>query len=323
MGHLLNGAWTHDDVLVENANGLYVKKPSRFRNRISADGSSGYPAEAGRYVLYSSVSCPWAHRTAIFRVLKKLEGALDLIDTEQSPDGQGWAFVDGPHTVPGTDVQVNYLHEIYALGEPGCTTRVTVPMLWDSATRTVVSNESSEIVRMFNTEFAAVAEPTPDYYPPALRQEIDAMNGKVLTGVNNAVNGCGRSSTQEAYEQSLDLLFSTLDEFDEHLSRQRYLCGDAQTEADWRFYPNLIRFDPIYYVGYKCNLRRLEDYHHLSNYLRDLYRTPGIDSVSDVASMKRQVFSPAGPVGANGIVPRGPVVDLARPHDRDRFAIAA
>ena len=323
MGHLLNGAWTHDDVLVENANGLYVKKPSRFRNWIAADGSSGYPAEAGRYVLYSSVSCPWAHRTAIFRVLKKLEGAIELVDTEQSPDGQGWAFVDGPHTVPGTGARVEYLHEIYALGEPGCTTRVTVPMLWDSATGTVVSNESSEIVRMFNTEFDAIAEPTPDYYPPALRDEIDAMNEKVLTGINNAVNQCGRSTAQEAYEKSVDLLFGTLDEFEEMLSRRRYLCGDAQTEADWRFYPNLIRFDPIYYVGYKCNLRRLEDYHHLSNYLRDLYETPGIDSVSDVASMKRQVFSSAGPIGANGIVPRGPVVDLTRPHDRDRFAIAA
>ena len=323
MGHLLNGAWTHDDVLVENANGLYVKKPSRFRNRIAADGSSGYPAEAGRYVLYSSVSCPWAHRTAIFRVLKKLEGVIELIDTEQSPDGQGWAFVDGPHAVPGTGTRVKYLHEIYALGEPGCTTRVTVPMLWDSATGTVVSNESSEIVRMFNTEFDVIAQPTPDYYPPALRDEIDAMNEKVLAGINNAVNQCGRSTAQEAYEKSVDLLFATLDEFEEMLSRRRYLCGDAQTEADWRFYPNLIRFDPIYYVGYKCNLRRLEDYHHLSNYLRDLYRTPRIDSVSDVDSMKRQVFSSAGPIGANGIVPRGPIVDLTRPHDRDRFAIAA
>ena len=323
MGHLLNGAWTHDDVLVENANGLYVKKPSRFRNRIAADGSSGYPAEAGRYVLYSSVSCPWAHRTAIFRVLKKLEGLIELVDTEQSPDRQGWAFVDCPHTVPGTDRRVDYLHEIYALGEPGCTTRVTVPMLWDSATGTVVNNESSEIVRMFNTEFDAIAESTPDYYPPALRDEIDAMNEKVLTGINNAVNQCGRSTTQEAYEKSVDLLFGTLDAFDEMLSGQRYLCGDAQTEADWRFYPNLIRFDPIYHVGYKCNLRRLEDYHHLSNYLRDLYRTPGIDGVSDVVSMKRQVFSSVGPIGANGIVPRGPVVDLTRPHDRDRFAIAA
>ena len=323
MGHLLNGAWTHDDVLGEDAAGLYVKRPSQFRNRITADGSSGYPAEAGRYVLYSSVACPWAHRTAIFRVLKKLDGLIGLVDTEQSPDRQGWGFVDGPHTVPGSGRQVNYLHEIYALGEPGCTTRVTVPMLWDTATNSIVSNESSEIIRMFNTEFSGIADPTPDYYPAVLRDEIDAMNGKVLRGINDAVNGCGRSTAQDAYEKSVDLLFGTLDELEELLSGQRYLCGGSQTEADWRFYPNLIRFDPIYYVGYKCNLRHLEDYHHLSNYLRDLYQTPGIDSVSDVASMKRQIFQPAGPIGANGVVPRGPLVDLARRHDRDRFPAAA
>ncbi|MBT5047275.1 MAG: glutathione S-transferase family protein [Rhodospirillaceae bacterium] len=323
MGHLLDGAWSFDDVLVESEGGLYVKKPSQFRNWITADGSSGYAAEAGRYVLYSSIACPWAHRTAIFRVLKKLDGLIQLVNTEQTSDDQGWAFVDGPHTVPGTDNQVNFLHEIYALGDPGCTTRVTVPALWDSRTRTVVSNESSEIVRMFNTEFGAIAEPTPDYYPEELRSDIDAMNDKVLKGINNAVNGSGRSTSQEAYEQSIDLLFGTLDEMDGLLSRQRYLCGDKQTEADWRFYPNLIRFDPIYYVGYKCNQRHLEDYPHLSNYLRDLYQMPGIHGVSDVTSMKRQTFDPAGPIGANGVVPRGPVVDLTRPHDRDRFDKAA
>ena len=323
MGHLLDGTWTFDDVLTESEAGLYVKKPSRFRNRITADGSSGYPAQSGRYVLYSSVGCPWAHRAAIFRVLKKLEGAVALVDTEQSPDRRGWAFPDGPHTVPGSDRQVRYLHEIYAMGEPGCTTRVTVPMLWDGETGSVVSNESSEIVRMFNSEFAAIAAPTPDYYPAALRGEIDAMNETVLKGVNNAVNECGRSTAQEAYEQSVDRLFGTLDELDGLLAHRRYLCGDVQTEADWRLYPSLLRFDPVYYVGYKCNLRRLEDYRHLSNYLRDLYATPGIARVSDVAAMKRQTFSTAGPIGANGVVPRGPAVDLTRPHDRDRFAEAA
>lgn len=323
MGHLLDGAWSFEDVLVESEGGLYVKKPSQFRNWITADGSSGYPAEAGRYVLYSSIACPWAHRTAIFRVLKKLDGLIELVNTEQTSDDQGWAFVDGPHSVPGTDSQVNFLHEIYALGDPGCTTRVTVPALWDSKTRTIVSNESSEIVRMFNTEFGGITQSTPDYYPEALRTDIDAMNETVLKGINNAVNGSGRSTSQDAYEQSIDLLFGTLDEMDELLSRQRYLCGNEQTEADWRFYPNLIRFDPIYYVGYKCNQRHLEEYPNLSNYLRDLYQTPGIHSVSNVASMKRQTFDPAGPIKANGVVPRGPVVDLARPHDRERFEKAA
>ena len=323
MGHLSNGAWTFDDFLVESEAGLYVKKPSQFRNWISTDGSTPYPAEAGRYVLYSSIACPWAHRTALFHVLKKLDGIVELVNTEQDEGGQGWSFVDGPHTVPGTDQKVSYLHEIYALGDPGCTTRVTVPALWDSRTQTIVCNESSEIVRMFNEAFRDIAEPTPDYYPEALRGETDAMNDRVLKGINNAVNGCGRSTSQQAYEQSVDLLFTTLGELDELLSRQRYLCGDVQTEADWRFYPNLIRFDPIYYVGYKCNQRHLAEYRHLSNYLRDLYQTPGIESVSDVASMKRQTFAPAGPIGANGIVPRGPIVDLTLPHDREGLSAAA
>jgi putative glutathione S-transferase len=323
MGHLLDGKWSFEDHLSETATGKYIKKPSQFRNAITADGSSGHPAEAGRYVLYSSIACPWAHRTSLYRVLKKLEDIIPLVNTEQSPAKQGWAFVDGAHAVPGTDKTVNFLHEIYALGEPGCTTRVTVPLLWDSKTCTVVSNESSEIIRMFNTEFAAIAEPTPDYYPEALRDQIEVMNNKILDGINNGVNGSGRSKTQEAYEESIELLFTTLDEMEDHLSKQRYLCGDTQTEADWRLYPNLIRFDPIYYVGYKCNLRHLEDYPNLSNYLRDLYQTPGIESVSDVQSMKRQVFSANGPIGANGVVPLGPVLDLTRPHDRDRFANAA
>lgn len=327
MGHLSNGAWTFDDFLVESEAGLYVKKPSQFRNWISADGSTPYPAEAGRYVLYSSIACPWAHRTAIFRVLKKLEGVIELVNTEQDEGGrdegrQGWGFVGARHKVPGTSSEVSYLHEIYALGDPGCTTRVTVPLLWDSKTQTIVSNESSEIVRMFNQAFGDIAEPTPDYYPEALRGEINAMNERVLKGINNAVNESGRSTSQQAYEQSIDLLFSTLDGLDELLSQQRYLCGEIQTEADWRFYPNLIRFDPIYYVGYKCNQRHLAEYRHLSNYLRDLYQTPGIESVSDVASMKRQTFAPAGPIGANGVVPRGPVVDLTLPHDRDGLVAA-
>lgn len=323
MGHLLNGKWVFDETLVESEAGLYVKKPSQFRNWITADGSSGYPAEAGRYVLYSSIACPWAHRTAIFRVLKNLESVIELFDTEQTPEEAGWGFVGGPHRVPGTDTDVTHLHQIYSLGDPDATTRVTVPVLWDSATQTIVSNESSEIIRMFNSEFADIADPSPDYYPEALRDEIDAMNERVLKGINNAINGAGRSTSQESYDQSIDLLFGTLDELDALLSKQRYLCGDTQTEADWRLYPNLVRFDPVYYVGYKCNLRHLEDYPNLSNYLRDLYQTPGIDRVSDVASMRRQIFEPQGPIKANGIIPRGPVVDLARPHDRDRLSAAA
>jgi putative glutathione S-transferase len=172
---------------------------------------------------------------------------------------------------------------------------------------------------MFNTAFIGIAEPTPDYYPEPLRAEIDATNALVLKGVNNAVNGCGYSISQEAYDLSVKLLFDTLDGLEQRLSRQRYLCGEMQTEADWRLFPSLVRFDPCYYVGYKCNLRRLDEYHNLSNYLRELYQTPGIAAVVDIAGMKRNVFSKAGPIGSNGIVPIGPTVDYSRPHDRERL----
>ena len=323
MGHLLNGSWTMDDVLKEIQDGYYVKQPSRFRNFITADGSSGFKAEAGRYHLYSSVGCPWAHRAELFRMLKKLDGMIAVTDTSQSPDRHGWWFGGEGHRVPGSDRDVRYLHEVYTLADPDYTGRVTVPTLWDIERQTIVSNESSEIIRMFNSEFAAIAEPTPDYYPADLAAEIDVMNERVLTGVNNGVNRTGRSTTQEAYEESFELLFATLDELEALLGQQRYLCGERQTEADWRFYPNLIRFDSVYYVGYKCNKRRIEDYPNLSNYLREMYQTPGISDVSDVDGMKRNSFDIAGPIGANGIIPKGPELGLTRPHDRDRLKAAA
>ena len=318
MGHLLDGKWTDKDVLTENRNGLYVKNPSVFRHRVTADGSSGFPAQAQRYHLYAAVSCPWAHRAVLFRVLKQLEGVVALTNVAQTVGGQGWTF-EQDHIVPGTDRRVKYLHEVYALSDPTCTSRVTVPTLWDAHTCKVVNNESSEIIRMFNAEFAALAAPTPDYYPAALRAQIDETNAFVLKGVNDAINGCGRSFTQEAYAASFKLLFETLDALEERLGRQRYLCGARQTEADWRLFPNLIRFDPVSYIGYKCNLRRIEDYPNLSNYLRDLYQTPGIAEVCDIEGMKAGIFGPAGPIKTNGIVPIGPFIDHMRPHDRSRF----
>jgi glutathionyl-hydroquinone reductase len=293
-----------------------------FRHRISADDSSDFPAESGRYHLYAAVACPWAHRAVLFRTLKRLTPHVALWNTAQEVDGQGWSFGPQGHVVPGTDRRVRWLHELYAIAEPACTTRVTVPTLWDAVTCCVVSNESSEIIRMFNSAFGRIAAPTPDYYPEPLRHEIDETNAMVLKGINNAVNGCGYSISQEAYDEQVALLFASLDILEQRLSRQRYLCGDVQTEADWRLFPSLLRFDAIYYVAYKCNLRRLEDYHHLSNYLRELYQTPGIAEVCDIAAMKRGVYSKAGPVGANGIVPAGPTVDHHRPHDRGRLAAA-
>jgi putative glutathione S-transferase len=321
MGQLVGGKWSTDNVLVQHDDkGLYFKRDSVFRKRISSDARSEFPPEAGRYHLYCAVACPWAHRATLMRTLKKLEPFVTLTNTFQEPDGQGWSFGTEGHIVPGTDRRVRWLHELYTVADPACTTRVTVPTLWDAKTRRVVNNESSEIIRMFNTAFVGVAEPSPNYYPEMFRTEIDAMNAFVLKGVNNAVNGCGYSISQEAYDGSVKLLFETLDSLEQRLSKQRYLCGDIQTEADWRLFPSLVRFDPCYYVGYKCNLRRLDEYPNLSNYLRELYQTPGIAEVCDVAGMKRGVFSKAGPIGANGIIPVGPAIDYARPHDRDRLA---
>jgi glutathionyl-hydroquinone reductase len=323
MGQLVDGKWMTGEVMRQHdEKGLYFKRPAVFRSRIAADGASGFPAVTGRYHLYSAVACPWAHRAVLFRVLKQLTPHVTLWNTFQEVDGEGWSFGPDGHSVPGTDRRVRWLHELYTIADPACTTRVTVPTLWDAQTRQVVNNESSEIIRMFNSEFGALAGPTPDYCPEHLRGPIDETNTFVLRGVNNAVNGCGYSISQEAYDEQVALLFATLDALEQRLARQRYLCGDVQTEADWRLFPSLVRFDAVYYVAYKCNLRRLEDYPNLSNYLRELYQTPGIAAACDIAGMKRGVYSKAGPVGANGIVPVGPIVDHGRPHDRERFAAA-
>jgi putative glutathione S-transferase len=305
MGQLVDGKWMTGEVLRQHdEKGVYFKRPAVFRNRVTADGASSFPAESGRYHLYCAVACPWAHRAVLFRVLKQLSPHITLWNTFQEVDGEGWSFGPEGHVVPGTDRRVRWLHELYTIADPACTTRVTVPTLWDAQTRQVVNNESSEIIRMFNSELGALAGPTPDYYPEHLRGAID---------------GCGYSISQEAYDDQVALLFATLDALEQRLARQRYLCGDVQTEADWRLFPSLVRFDAVYYVAYKCNLRRLEDYPNLSNYLRELYQMPGIAAACDIAGMKRGVYSKAGPVGANGIVPVGPTVDHHRPHDRERF----
>ena len=320
MGQLVDGKWHTADVLAQHdRKGLYFKHASQFRKRVSREPESEFPAEAGRYHLYCAVACPWAHRATLMRTLKKLERFITLTDTFQEPAGEGWSFGQSGHIVPGTDRRIRWLHELYTLADPTCTTRVTVPTLWDAKTRRIVNNESSEIIRMFNDAFCDIVQNSHDYYPERLRPEIEETNALILKGVNNAVNGCGYSISQEAYDSSVRLLYDTMDLLEERLAHCRYLCGSVETESDWRLFPSLVRFDPCYYVGYKCNLRRLDEYSNLSNYLRDLYQRPGIAEVCDIAGMKRGVFSKAGPVGSNGIVPIGPTVDYSRPHDRDRF----
>jgi glutathionyl-hydroquinone reductase len=324
MGQLIDGIWSDEDIISEiQADGSYLKKPSVFRNFITADGASGFKAESGRYHLYSSTGCPWAHRTELFRALKNLTEVITLHETAQNPAGGGWWFEGVNHIVPGTDVTVTHLHEIYALADPGYSGKVSVPTLWDAQEKTIVNNESSEIIRMFNSEFSMVAPATPDLCPPDLMGKIDEMNKLILNGVNDAVNGCGRSKSQQAYEESFEILFSTFDKLENILASQRYLCGNQLTESDLRLYPTFLRFDSIYYLGYKCNKRRIEDYPNLSAYLRDLYQTPGISDVSNIELMKKRIYSIGGPIATNGIVPKGPELGLDRPHDREKLSTAA
>ena len=271
MGQLIDGKWTAENVLVQHdKTGLYFKRDSVFRDRISGEAGAKFPAEPGRYHLYCAVACPWAHRATLMRTLKRLEPFVTLTNTFQEPGGQGWSFGEAGHIVPGTDRRVRWLHELYSIADPACTTRVTVPTLWDARTRSIVNNESSEIIRIFNTAFTGLAAPTPDYYPDALRSEIDASNALVLKGVNNAVNGCGYSISQEAYDGSIKLLFDTLDGLEEKLSQQRYLIGDAQTEADWRLFTTAVRFDAVYHTHFKCNRQWLRDYPDLWAWTREL-----------------------------------------------------
>lgn len=280
MGVLIEGRWSEQELPQEiAASGEFKRVESRFRGRIRADGGSEFRPEAGRYHLYLAHSCPWAHRVLIFLVLKKLEHAISCAYAIPGRREQGWTFEDDPQYPDCTPDRVNgfrYLHQAYAAADPGYTGKVTVPTLWDKKTRTIVNNESSEIIRMLNREFAGIAGDDTDYYPAALAAEIDRLNETIYAKVNNGVYRCGLAKTQAAYEAAYDALFATLDELEARLARQKYLVGERPTEADWRLFPTLVRFDVAYFSLFRCNRQRIADFPHLSRYLRELYRTPGI-----------------------------------------------
>jgi len=318
MGHLENGVWREGGRDARLVNGEFVRRDSQFRDRVTADGSSGYPAEAGRYHLYVSTACPWAHRTLIYRALKGLERAISVSIVDPVIVDQGWPFGDGPGCVPDTVNGFHHLHQVYTKARPDYTGRVSVPVLWDKRKGGIVNNESSEIIRMLNSEFEAFASSHEDYYPKALRAEIDAVNQAVYTGINNGVYRCGFATTQDAYEKAFDLVFSTLDEMEARLDRTRYLVGDRITEADWRLFPTLVRFDAVYHGHFKCNLRRLEDYPNLSNTTRELYQVPGIAETVDMDHIKRHYYASHRHINGTGIVPKGPALDFMAPHDRAR-----
>ena len=322
MGMLVDGKWTDDDGKSRGEGGKFDHLPTSFRKFITADGSSGFKAEPGRYHIYVTKVCPWAHRTILFRHLKGLTGVINVIFGGRGDQGYS-ASEDGVHTVPGIDREITYLHEVYSLANPNYTGRVTVPTLWDAKERTVVNNESSEIIRMINSEFAEFGDrDAPDYYPEDLRSDIDEVNDLVYGAINNGVYQAGFSTSQEAYDQAYDNLFDAFDDLEERLESRRYLCGDQVTEADWRLFPTLFRFDSVYHYAFKCNKKHLYQYPNLWNYVRELYQQPGISDWCFLAEAKRGYWS--GPrINPTGTIPKGPEINFDKPHDRGRFLSAA
>jgi len=319
MGLLVEGKWQDEWYDTQSTGGRFVRKDSQFRDWVTADGSSGFKAEPNRYHLYVSLACPWAHRTLILRKLKNLEGVISLSIVDPLMEENGWEFSDYPGSISDSLNGSRYLHQIYTTAKPDYTGRVTVPVLWDKKKKIIVNNESSEIILMLNSEFDEFGNSTQDFYPPELRDEIDEINAVVYGNINNGVYKCGFSTTQQAYEEAFNNLFSTLDQIENILSKKRYLVGDKLTLADWRLFTTLLRFDSVYYTHFKCNLRRIEEYPHISNYLRELYQYPGVQETVNFKHIKEHYFKSHKTINPTGIVPSGPELDLSTPHNRSKL----
>jgi putative glutathione S-transferase len=326
MGLLVDGVWKNEWYDTKASGGRFVRAESSFRRWVTSDGRAGptgeggFAAEPGRYHLYVSLACPWAHRTLILRKLKKLEDAISVAVVSPLMGDAGWTFDESASSTGDALNGARTLADIYRLADPRFTGRVTVPVLWDKARRTIVNNESSEIIRMFNSAFDAFTDVQDDFYPAALRAEIDAVNAFVYPSINNGVYRAGFATTQAAYEEAFLALFGALDEIDLRLASQRYLVGGKITEADIRLFTTLVRFDAVYVGHFKCNLRRIADYPNLANYLRDLYQTPGFGETVNLDHIKRHYYGSHRQINPTGIVPLGPALDFCAPHDRGRFA---
>ncbi len=316
MGLLIDGVWHDQWYDTSSTKGRFVRQASQFRNWVTPDGrpgptgKGGFKAESGRYHLYVSYACPWAHRTLIFRVLKGLEQMISVSVVNWYMGEHGWTFEAGEGVIQDPLFNAQYLHQIYTKADPNYTGRVTVPILWDKDTQTIVNNESSEIIRMFNSAFDPIGAKPGDYYPEANRAEIDTLNERIYTTVNNGVYKCGFATTQVAYEEALKPLFDTLDWLEQRLSNQRYLTGEQITEADWRLFTTLIRFDPVYVGHFKCNIRRIVDYPHLWRYVRELYQTPGVTDTVNFPHIKKHYYQSHKTINPTGIVPMGPAIDF-------------
>jgi len=321
---LIDGRWSNDWYDTKASGGHFVRETARHRNWITADGSAGpsgdagFAAESGRYHLYVSHACPWAHRTLIFRHLKGLEPHISVSVVHPLMLDDGWTFARDTHGADGDALYGSeFLHQIYTRSQRDATGRVTVPVLWDKQNERIVSNESSEIIRMFNSAFDQLTGNSDDYWPAAMRDGIEAVNSDIYANINNGVYRSGFATTSEAYEDSVTKLFDALDRMEARLSDQRYLTGDSLTEADWRFFTTLVRFDAVYVGHFKCNIRRIADYPALSGYMRDLYQMPGIADTVVMAHIKQHYYASHRTINPTGIVPVGPELDFDAPHGRD------
>lgn len=312
MGLLVNGQWVDRWYNTDDNKGQFKRKAAQFRNWVTADGSAGpsgrggFKAEPGRYHLYVSLACPWANRTLIFRTLKGLEEMISVSVVHWYMAEHGWTFEAGDGVIPDPINHAEFLHQVYTHADADYTGRVTVPILWDKQTNTIVSNESSEIIRMFNSAFDEVGAKPGDFYPEDLREEIEKINARVYSDVNNGVYKAGFATTQSAYESAVLTLFETLDWLEDRLSSQPYLLGDQPTEADWRLFTTLIRFDPVYVGHFKCNIRRLADYPHLWAYTRNLYQHDGISDTVNMQHIKQHYYVSHTTINPTGVVPVGP-----------------
>ena len=325
MGMLVDGKWHDVWYDTDATKGRFVRSESQFRNWVTRDGSpgptgrGGFRAEPGRYHLYVSFACPWAHRVLIYRKLKGLEDLLPLSAVNLFMGSEGWTFDPGPGVIPDALHGAKRLYEIYVKADPRYSGRATVPLLWDKHENTIVSNESADLIRMLNSAFDEVGGNDLDFYPEPLRAEIDELNAYIYPRVNNGVYRAGFATTQEAYEEAANEVFEALDTLEKRLSTKRYLTGPRITEADWRLFTTLARFDPVYYGHFKCNRRRIVDYPNLSGYLRDLYQTPGVAETVNIEFYKRHYSGSHTTINPDLIVPIGPEVDYGAPHDRARL----
>ncbi|WP_305830613.1 glutathione S-transferase family protein [Photobacterium leiognathi] len=322
MGLLVNGKWHTDWYDTKSTGGKFERKASSFRNWITKDGSAGITGEAGfkaepnRYHLYVSLACPWAHRAIIYRQLKGLDSMIPMSVVNAYMGENGWNFEAGDGVVSDPIFNAQFLHQIYTQADPDYTGRVTVPVLWDKHKQTIVSNESADIIRMLNSAFDDVGAVKGDFYPQALRQQIDELNDFVYANINNGVYRAGFATTQEAYDEAVIALFDALEVIEQRLSTQRYLLGDHITEADWRLFTTLVRFDAVYVGHFKCNLKRIVDFPHLWGYVRDLYQVEGIAQTVDIDYIKAHYYGSHETINPTRIIPKGPKLDFLSPHHR-------